>query len=204
MQQLQQQLAASSGRTPVRAPASYGAPGGNVSTTGFAQPAAGTPNYGGATGYFPTQQKPFVSPVDAGGGVLPTDPTGQFTGLSGPEIFAKVGAQAAPSTPGVKPGGVADTDPTTGLPYATPLSSQLADTARSIARGVAGNPFISAEGKARLARGLLPDMNMIQPGFWQYTQPDIQQALTGLLQSGGTRPEEQQFMQQIWTPGGLR
>lgn len=66
-----------------------------------------------------------------------------------------------------------------------------------------GNPFITPEGRSRLEAGQLPDMNMIQPAFWQYTSPVIQQALTGLYQSGAVRPEEQQFTQQQWTPMGL-
>jgi hypothetical protein len=176
------------------------------------------------TGYFPTATRPPVpgSPQDA----INNFSTGQPGQTSSGDIFAAIRNQGAtgaptigtppnpnapPPVPGAPPGPMSSAigaggniDPTTGQPYATPLSPQLAEAATKLSGALAGNPFITAEGKERLRRGLLPDMNMMQPGFWQYTQPDIQQALTGLMQSGGTRPEEQQFMQEQWTPRGLR
>jgi hypothetical protein len=44
---------------------------------------------------------------------------------------------------------------------------------------------------------------MIQPAFYRYTSPVIQQALSGLYQSAGIRPEEQEFFRNIWRPAGL-
>ena len=95
--------------------------------------------------------------------------------------------------------------PTPPLPGTPPLQNTgpLADAARLFSGSVAGNPFINAAGQGRLSTGYLPDMNQINPAFWRYTSPVIQQALSGLYQSGGFRPEDLDFARNIARPLGM-
>ena len=52
--------------------------------------------------------------------------------------------------------------------------------------------------------GYAPLEQGINPAFYRYTSPVIQQALMGLRQSVGYRPEDAQFIAQQFTPGGLQ
>ena len=88
-----------------------------------------------------------------------------------------------------------------------PMNTQnapLANAARLQAQAMRGNPFISREGLLQMARGFTPNENQIDPAYYQYTSPVIQQALQGLRTSAGYRPEDQMFTQQQFTPMGLR
>ena len=86
----------------------------------------------------------------------------------------------------------------------TPNPNQyVANAARLLGPALAGNPFITPEGLARLRRGYAPLENEIQPAFYHYTSPVIQQALAGLRQSVGYRPEEQQFTASQFQPRSL-
>ena len=81
---------------------------------------------------------------------------------------------------------------------------EIANAARLQAMAMRGNPFIDREGLLQMARGFVPNEQQINPAFYRYTSPVIQQALSGLRQSVGYRPEEQAFTQQAFTPAGLR
>ena len=69
--------------------------------------------------------------------------------------------------------------------------------------GGPGNPFIDPEELARMRAGYVPLEQGINPAFYRYTSPVIQQALAGLRQSVGYRPEDAQFIARQFTPGGL-
>ena len=88
-----------------------------------------------------------------------------------------------------------------------PMNTQnapLANASRLQAMAMRGNPFITREGLLQMARGFTPNENQIDPAFYRYTSPVIQQSLQGLRTSTGYRPEDQQFTQQQFTPMGLR
>ena len=94
--------------------------------------------------------------------------------------------------------------PSLGDRIATGAQTPQGRAAQLLMPALKGNPFMTPEALQRLQEGNLPDLNMINPAFWQYTSPVITQALQGLYQSGGVRPEEQQFTAQQWTPLGLQ
>lgn len=76
----------------------------------------------------------------------------------------------------------------------------IREASRLAAGAVSGNPYITQQGKEQMLRGFTPNMNAINPAFWQYTDPTIQKAMQGLYQSVGVRPESQAFMRGLWTP----
>ena len=129
-------------------------------------------------------------------GSLPVQPGGGF----GPQL------QTVPP-PSQFPGG----EPTMtsgGIPLGadgtTPNPNRwVANAARLLGPALAGNPFITPEGLARLRRGYAPLENEIMPAFYRYTSPVIQNALMGLRQSVGYRPEEQQFTASQFQPRSL-
>ena len=82
-------------------------------------------------------------------------------------------------------------------------NNPLAEAAKLLNGAVQGNPFIDAAGKKALQAGRLPLFNQINPAFYRYTSPVILQALQGLWQSGGIRPEEQEFFANIFRPAGF-
>lgn len=81
---------------------------------------------------------------------------------------------------------------------------EIANAARGLSGTMKGNPFITQEGLLQMARGFAPDENQIDPAFYKYTSPVIQQMLQGLRTSTGYRAEDQAFTQQQFTPGALR
>lgn len=81
---------------------------------------------------------------------------------------------------------------------------EIANAARLQAMAMRNNPFITREGLLQMARGFVPTEQQINPAFYRYTSPVIQQSLAGLRQSVGYRPEEQSFIQQQFTPMSLR
>jgi hypothetical protein len=54
-----------------------------------------------------------------------------------------------------------------------------------------------------MAGGYAPDMNAFQPAYGQYTSPVVQQAMQGLYQSFGIRPEDVEHQQNQWRPAGF-
>jgi len=90
-----------------------------------------------------------------------------------------------------------------GTPVQMNTNPYITGAARQLVGALGTNPGITPEAKLQMARGYAPALNQINPMFWQYTSPVIQQALQGLYQSTGVRPEEQSFFREIWTPMGL-
>ena len=125
---------------------------------------------------------------------VPAYGVSQVAALAG-QPMAAYGAQPAPAAPAAPPVAPAGTPAVGGNP--------LANAAQLFGGSVAGNPFIAQGGQQRLQQGLLPDLNQINPAFWRYTSPVIQQALQGLYRSAGVRPEELEFTAQQWRPMGL-
>ena len=82
-------------------------------------------------------------------------------------------------------------------------NQQVSSAARLLMQALSGNPFITPEGIQRMQRGYAPLENEINPAFYRYTSPVIQQALSGLRQSVGFRPEEQQFTAAAFRPRSL-
>ena len=82
-------------------------------------------------------------------------------------------------------------------------NQQVANASRLLMQAMSGNPFITPEGLQRMQRGFAPLENEINPAFYRYTSPVIQQALSGLRQSVGYRPEEQQFTAAQMRPRSL-
>ena len=83
-------------------------------------------------------------------------------------------------------------------------NTDIRNTAQGMAGMFAGNPFMSPEGLQQLQRGYVPTDQQVNPAFYRYTSPVIQQMLAGLRTSVGYRPEDQAFTQQQFTPMGLR
>ena len=79
----------------------------------------------------------------------------------------------------------------------------IRNAAQLFGGAVAGNPFIDPEELARMQAGYAPLEQGINPAFYRYTSPVIQQALAGLRQSVGYRPEDAQFITRQFTPGSL-
>ena len=79
----------------------------------------------------------------------------------------------------------------------------IRNAAQLFGGAVAGNPFITPEELARMQAGYAPLEQGINPAFYRYTSPVIQQAMAGLRQSVGYRPEDAQFAAQQWTPASL-
>ena len=88
-------------------------------------------------------------------------------------------------------------------PPRPPATGALANAARRFSGSVATNPFITQPGRTDLTSGYLPNLSMINPAFWRYTSPVIQQALSGLYRSGGLRLEDLDFIKNMWRPMGL-
>ena len=80
----------------------------------------------------------------------------------------------------------------------------IRNAAQLFSGSVAGNPFITPEELARMRAGYAPLEQGINPAFYRYTSPVIQQALAGLRQSVGYRPEDAEFITRQFTPAGLR
>mgnify|MGYP001573963092 FL=1 len=89
------------------------------------------------------------------------------------------------------------------MPPGTNPDQAIRNAAQLFAGSVAGNPFIDPNELARLRAGYAPLEQGINPAFYRYTSPVIQQALAGLRQSVGYRPEDAAFIAQQFTPGGL-
>ena len=124
-------------------------------------------------------------------------------GTNTADIVRAVQAGQQPGQPGMPGVG----QPGIGIPGVPPgqnPNEQVRQAAQLFGGSVAGNPFMTPEALARLQAGYVPDENMINPAFYQYTSPVIQQALAGLRQSVGYRPEEQSFIKSMFTPAGLR
>ena len=147
----------------------------------------------------------FIAQAGAGGNPTPvgSNINVQQGGGFGPQIIPPPGGAPSPQYPGGEP-----TMTSGGIPLGddgtTPNPNQyVANAARLLGPALAGNPFITPEGLARLRRGYAPLENEIMPAFYRYTSPVIQQALMGLRQSVGYRPEEQTFTAEAFRPRSL-
>ena len=116
-----------------------------------------------------------------------------------PSILPYAAPPVAPIVP-VTPGYGAAAPPGTGFNPDTAIRN----AAQLFAGSVAGNPFIDPNELARMRAGYAPLEQGINPAFYRYTSPVIQQALMGLRQSVGYRPEDAAFIAQQFTPGGLQ
>ena len=121
-----------------------------------------------------------------GGGVMGPTMTGQGSGLAGLEGLAGLSPEELEAVKQMNP------------------NMEIGNAARGMAGMFAGNPFISPEGLLQMQRGYAPTDQQINPAFYRYTSPVIQQMLAGLRQSGGYRLEDQAHTQQQFTPAGLR
>lgn len=168
---------------------------------------------GGQQGF---ASQPGVMPGAGMSNVMPGIFGGPQHGVGGP-IPDLGGGWAPPVKPPENPMMPPMIPPSVGPVSAEPLVPPIAtgppgpvgneaDARRLLAGSLAGNPFIAPEGHARLTQGILPDFNMIDPRFWRYTSPVIQQTLQGLYQSNPASPlrlEDQNFLREIWRPLGL-
>lgn len=108
--------------------------------------------------------------------------------------------------PGIgAPGGPSNVLPAIFPSFAAgqPNVGPLADAARLFSGALGSNPFIDPTGRARLGKGYLPDLNMINPAFWRYTSPVQQQSLQGLYLAARVPLDEQNFYRSMWRPLGL-
>ena len=99
-------------------------------------------------------------------------------------------------------GGPRPPDPYAAYGGANP-DMAIRNAAQLFSGSVAGNPFITPEELARMRAGYAPLEQGINPAFYRYTSPVIQQALAGLRQSVSYRPEDAEFIARQFTPGGL-
>ena len=135
-------------------------------------------------------QSPFGVPYQSAPAFAPATPTPGLAegGFFGPPVPTAI--QPPPVNPFATYGGLnPDVD--------------IRNAAQLFAGSVAGNPFITPEELARLQAGYAPLEQGINPAFYRYTSPVIQQALAGLRQSVGYRPEDAAFIARQFTPGSL-
>jgi len=105
-----------------------------------------------------------------------------------------------PGFPPTNPGHPGDDGSTTTPVTRTPLEQ----AAIALGQALAGNPFITQEGKAQLSSGLTPGLNTIQNQFFRYSDIELQEALKGLISSGGTTVDQQQQYFQLTRPATFR
>lgn len=125
----------------------------------------------------PPEQSPFAPAANVPGFGSPRPELAQFLGFAG--------------------GG------TLGAPLQQAAPSPTSNAAQLLSGALQGNPFVTPEGLARLYSGRAPLLNEIDPTFWAATSPTLRDALLGLYQSMGMRPEDVEFTMRQWTPQGM-
>ncbi len=83
-------------------------------------------------------------------------------------------------------------------------SPDLTAAIRFASQSIAGNPFISVGGLARMRRGLMPLLNQIDPQFWTRTSPTIVEGMRGLYQAVSVRAEDIDHIIREFKPPSLR
>jgi len=168
---------------------------------GFVDPTSTTDDVTGEDGISDDggEENPFSSLMDAFPDPVPISP--------GIVVFqGRPGREAVGGVPLAERTSEADRiNQTPGLvqPPAS-YSPRLIDTIQFAARTIAGNPFVSVQGLARMKRGLMPLLNQFDPQFWTRTDPTIVEAMKGLYQSISIRPERVEFTTQQFKPESLR
>ena len=124
-----------------------------------------------------------------------------------PQVEPDVPTHTIEPVAGLPPEVLGPEDPmpisTDGQPVTPTMPTAVQQAAQLLGGAVAGNPWIRATGRARLASGLVPDLNMINPQFWSGTDPEIANSMYGLLQSVGQRQGQVQHAFGQWRPTGL-